>query len=537
MTTAVKYVFTAYDKTQKSFDKINKNLAKLEKRAGKVHKNLQNVNKAFNDTLKTIAGVGLAIALPAKGLLSLAGSVAENNRQLEANAKMLGVSVDKANQYEMAAAGMGVEAAAFTGALVDLNKHALMASKGVSASLQKFNAIGISLRGADGAVRSSEELMGELADRIKSVKDPTQKLAIAEYVLGANAAKLLPMLSKGKDAMKAQMKAAEALTYTQSEYNREQMETFLIGKTLIGKIFGQMKGSLAAGLYPALNRLIKAFTKFYEKFKLIIHARLEKVFAGVAKWVDKLTNTFNNLTDTDVNSFFDKVEKFLSWIPYIIGAKVVLSVLSFIAALKSLSAALGITKLAGVALKVGMVALQTVLLVIKGVILLVKGAFFLLNLVMYANPIGLVIAAIVGLVAGFVLLWNKCEGFRNAIKAVWETMKGWGKAVADIFGGIAKWVGDAVSSFLEMLNPINAIKNAFSKIKGWFGGGDKKEVAVSEQVAHDVALEPMEKSTGGTQTVDITGNIGVTASGGAKVTESSMSANGVGLNMASAESN
>ena len=32
---------------------------------------------------------------------------------------------------------------------------------------------------------------------------------------------------------------------------------------------------------------------------------------------------------------------------------------------------------------------------------------------MLANPISIVIAAIAAIVAAFVLLWNKCEGFRN----------------------------------------------------------------------------------------------------------------------------
>lgn len=46
-----------------------------------------------------------------------------------------------------------------------------------------------------------------------------------------------------------------------------------------------------------------------------------------------------------------------------------------------------------------------------------------LNAVMYANPIGIVIAAIVALVAAFVILWNKSEGFRNFWINLWEGIK------------------------------------------------------------------------------------------------------------------
>ena len=40
-----------------------------------------------------------------------------------------------------------------------------------------------------------------------------------------------------------------------------------------------------------------------------------------------------------------------------------------------------------------------------------------------ANPIVLIIGLIAGLVAGFVILWNKCEGFRNFWKSLWAELK------------------------------------------------------------------------------------------------------------------
>jgi len=68
----------------------------------------------------------------------------------------------------------------------------------------------------------------------------------------------------------------------------------------------------------------------------------------------------------------------------------------------------------------------------------------LVNAVMNANPIGLVVAAIAGLVAAFVLLWNKCEGFRNFFTGMWEAVKA------------------AFQSFLDWISP------AIETIKGYF---------------------------------------------------------------------
>lgn len=46
-----------------------------------------------------------------------------------------------------------------------------------------------------------------------------------------------------------------------------------------------------------------------------------------------------------------------------------------------------------------------------------------LNAAMSANPIGLIIAAIAGLVAIFVILFKKNEGFRNFVLGAWEKIK------------------------------------------------------------------------------------------------------------------
>jgi len=64
--------------------------------------------------------------------------------------------------------------------------------------------------------------------------------------------------------------------------------------------------------------------------------------------------------------------------------------------------------------------IMTIVPKIAGVINTVKTAFMALNATMLANPIVLIVAAIVALIAIFVVLWNKCEGFRNFWKGLWE---------------------------------------------------------------------------------------------------------------------
>lgn len=58
-----------------------------------------------------------------------------------------------------------------------------------------------------------------------------------------------------------------------------------------------------------------------------------------------------------------------------------------------------------------------------------------LNTVMSMNPIALVVIAVTALVAGFVLLYNKSETFRNAVNKLWSEVKeGFGKIKETITG-------------------------------------------------------------------------------------------------------
>jgi phage-related protein len=95
------------------------------------------------------------------------------------------------------------------------------------------------------------------------------------------------------------------------------------------------------------------------------------------------------------------------------------------------------------------------------------------NLAMSANPIGLVITAIGLLVAAFVTLWNKCEGFRNFFTNMWEGIKKIGSSVAEFIGGI----------FEKKINVVKGIINAVIKlINGAIGAINKLKVEIPDWV-------------------------------------------------------
>lgn len=89
-----------------------------------------------------------------------------------------------------------------------------------------------------------------------------------------------------------------------------------------------------------------------------------------------------------------------------------------------------------------------------------------LNAVMSANPIALVVLAIGALIAIFVVLWNKCEWFRNFWIGLWEGIKSVFEAVwSALKTFFTEIIPNAFQTLLDKLSEIgNNIKNFFEKL-------------------------------------------------------------------------
>lgn len=97
-----------------------------------------------------------------------------------------------------------------------------------------------------------------------------------------------------------------------------------------------------------------------------------------------------------------------------------------------------------------------------------------LNAIMALNPIGLVIAAVAALVAAFVILWNKCEGFREFWINLWENIKEFASAAVDaivnFFSSAWETIKTVWSVVADFFTGIwDGIKNAFATVGEWFG--------------------------------------------------------------------
>lgn len=87
----------------------------------------------------------------------------------------------------------------------------------------------------------------------------------------------------------------------------------------------------------------------------------------------------------------------------------------------------------------------------------VRMAVMAFNAALMANPIGIVVGLLVGLVAMFIYLWNNVDGFKEFWIDTWETIKNASSAAWE-------WIKKAASDAWEW------IKGTWNSVGEWFGG-------------------------------------------------------------------
>lgn len=132
------------------------------------------------------------------------------------------------------------------------------------------------------------------------------------------------------------------------------------------------------------------------------------------------------------------------------------------------------------------------------------------NAAFLASPITWVVAGVVALVATTVVLWNKCEGFRNFVTGMWEGIKeGFGAAKDFVVNGVTS-LGEKFNSAKDKVgNAVEGMKSKFSDLKN--GAKEKMSVVADYAKQYMTSVKDTYEEAGG----GIQGAVAVTM----KVTE------------------
>lgn len=217
-------------------------------------------------------------------------------------------------------------------------------------------------------------------------------------------------------------------TYAEAAEKYKEVNKSVMEANAAQQRFTDAQADLGAKIEPATTAVREGFAKILEKLVELTSSVDMEAFA------DKISGAF----DSFINDVLPKITEGFQWI---IDNKDAL-----IAGIGGIGAAFVTMNVANMIMGV-VNAFKAFKAAQEGATI----AQWLLNAAMSANPIGLIIAAIAGLVTAFVLLWNNCEGFRNFWIGLWDSIKSVAASVADWF--VSAW-GTVVSFLKSIWEPV-----------------------------------------------------------------------------------
>jgi tape measure domain-containing protein len=210
----------------------------------------------------------------------------------------------------------------------------------------------------------------------------------------------------------------------------------------INSVVGTTLSSLV-GLLPALQPLVLGFGQLFTGamqaiapfLPMIVSAmtNLTPIFESLGLLMDEVATTVTPL----VSAIFPAFNAVLGTLAGIVGG-----LTTFIVENKDAIIVMGGAYLAFKGTMMAIAAYGKIIAFFKMLTSAEKMATiqtWLFNSALYANPIGVLVAAIVGLIAAVVLMYNKFEWFRNGIKTIWNAIVDVVQFAIDLILGYWEW--------------------------------------------------------------------------------------------------
>ena len=188
----------------------------------KAEASVRQLSSSVMNFAQTVAPA-LAGALTVGGVIEWGKSLVEGVDQLDKLSQKVGVGVQALSGLEYAAKKSDVSVQSFETALRMLNYQMVNAARGIELSQRAFEELGLSYTNADGAFKSTEEMLAEVADRFAAMPDGPQKTAEAINLFGRAGQELIPMLDRGSAGLADLRAEAQSLGIEISEKTAAQV--------------------------------------------------------------------------------------------------------------------------------------------------------------------------------------------------------------------------------------------------------------------------------------------------------------------------
>jgi len=205
-------------------------------------------------------GGALSVAAVVGGLVSITKAAIDQGDAFNKMSQKTGIAVEDLGKLQYAADLSGVSAEALQKGLTSLAVGMVEAASGAGPMAEEYKKLGINLRNTDGTMKSSLDVLGELADRFQQMPDGVEKTNLAVDIFGKKlGAEMIPLLNIGAAGLKAMGDEAQNLGLVMSGELAKKSEEFNDNLSRLTKLSSAAGIEIANALIPSLNALITEY--------------------------------------------------------------------------------------------------------------------------------------------------------------------------------------------------------------------------------------------------------------------------------------
>ena len=238
----------------------------------------------MNSMKSSLGALGGAVA--GLGFGALSKDLLDTADQLGKTSARLGVTTGELQSLRFAAEQSGVEVSTFDMALQRFTRRTADAAIGKSKGVEDaFEDMGISIKDQDGRLKSSSNLLREVANEFGKIPDQSEKVRIAFQLFDSEGVKMVNLLQNGKENL-------EALEEQFNSSGASIDSNFIKNAEAVNDSLGLMSQVLTGNLAVALTGVIAQMTAVNESF-----SGFKTISLGIGDFLNFLTMGFKILIE------------------------------------------------------------------------------------------------------------------------------------------------------------------------------------------------------------------------------------------------
>lgn len=272
----------ASEKTKNSFQDLGQKLTK-------VGNNMKTVGGKITSTV-TIATA--AVTAFAAGTVYAMKKAAEYGDRIDKMSQKIGMSRKSFQEWDYIMSQNGGNVETLQMGFKTLVTQIEGVQKGSKDSIKAFQALGVSVKDNNGNFRVADDVFNDVIRKLQQVKDPTQKMILANRLFGRSAAELRPLLNQEASAIDELREKANKMGLILSEQDVKNAVKFSDTMDTFSRVFQAKFATIAMKLMPKFVEILERILSHTDTIERIMSYlfKLVEVFINLVDWFVKLDN-------------------------------------------------------------------------------------------------------------------------------------------------------------------------------------------------------------------------------------------------------